>query len=590
LSEPTLQLLNFSSERSKHDTKRLKDTVPLLIFLRDLTINTVFLSISVFILAILRQKWQPAAVGAVLLLLTVLCRAQILVWVRRQLLTRAVLFLAIVYLTVLFVAVLFIGDPLLLPLIVVQSFLPILLSVLYDLPEMGGLVIAVCGLYVLLIVGLLLPLPTHLPFNDANHLVLLVDVLYLGLMRILNTYRVIRWVLGQQAHENQRRLDMLQVLEADLKLRNAQLEQAARESDEANAAKTQFLQHMSHELRSPLNTVIGLSEIIAEDLEAFPPALVKEQARQIFKAGQHLLSVISDVLDIAKIESGTFQVVYEPVDLLTVINDLDAIIVGLKGRWPAVEFSMHLPESLPSVYAEDRRLRQIIINLLDNAFKYTREGNVALWVHEEPEGVLIAVEDNGIGIYPEDRTRIFEPFEQVAGRQSVGSGLGLAITRHLVLEHGGSLTVESEPGAGSTFNLFLPRMELVFPEQGSGTILIVDSDKNFQIVIKHQLTCAGYTVLCVNAPDEARKLLGEQPVDGVVLDVSLPTEDIGWQFVLELVGPKALQNIPVLIYSSLPTRIWAQELPISYLEKPARPSVLVSTLQMLLMHNKAAVK
>src|SRR5450432_3379952 len=106
LSQPTLQLLNYSPEGSKHDTKRLKDTIPLLIFLRDLTVNTVFVSISIFVLAILRQRWQTAAIGVVLLLLAVLCRAQILIWVRHQLLTRAVLFLACIYLTVLFVVVL----------------------------------------------------------------------------------------------------------------------------------------------------------------------------------------------------------------------------------------------------------------------------------------------------------------------------------------------------------------------------------------------------------------------------------------------------------------------------------------------------
>jgi len=487
------------------------------------------------------------------------------------------------YLAALFIGVLFIGDPLIAPLVIVQSFLPILLAVLYELPQVRNLLVAVCALYILLIIGLLVPLPTHLPFNDTNHLIILIDVLFLGLTRILNTYRVIRWVLGEQAHENERRLELMRVLEADLKLRNAQLVQAAKESDEANAAKTQFLQHMSHELRSPLNTVIGLSEIIAEDFEAFPPEMVKEQARQIYKAGQHLLSVISDVLDIAKIESGTFQVYYEPVDVLTVIRDLDAIIVGLKARWPAVEFTMTLPETLPQVYAEDRRLRQIIINLLDNAFKYTREGQVTLRANEEEEGILISVKDTGIGISPENRVRIFEAFEQVAGQKSVGTGLGLAITRHLVKEHGGVLNVVSEPGIGSTFNLFLPRLDLVFPEQQTGTILIVDSDKNFQMVVKHQLTCAGYTVLCVNAPDEARKLLNEQPIDGMVLDVNMPTEDIGWQFVLELAGPRAVRHIPVLIYSMQPPRVWAQEMPVSYLEKPARPSVLVSSLQMLLL-------
>src|SRR5258706_2259043 len=201
---------------------------------------------------------------------------------------------------------------------------------------------------------------------------------------------------------------------------------------------------MSHELRSPLNTVIGISEIMYEDLEAFPTEMIKEQANQIYKAGQHLLSVISDVLDIAKIESGTFQVYYEVIDPLTVINDLEPMVAGLVARWPGVVFKKNLPATLPKILAEDRRIRQIMINLLDNAFKYTRNGEVTLSAYEEPEGIVIVVQDTGIGISKENYARIFEPFEQVAGQQAMGTGLGLAITRHLVLEHGGILSVESE--------------------------------------------------------------------------------------------------------------------------------------------------
>src|SRR5258708_2858424 len=373
----------------------------------------------------------------------VLYRRQILDWLRRQLLSTAVLFMASFYLAALFIGVLFIGDCLIARLVIVQSFLPILLAVLYELPQVRNLLVAVCALYILLIIGLLVPLTRQLPFNDTNYLIILIDVLFLGLTRILNTYRVIRWVLGEQAHENERRLELMRVLEADLKLRNAELVQAAKESDEANAAKTQFLEHMSHELRSPLNTVIGLSEIIAEDFEAFPPEMVKEQARQIYKAGQHLLSVISDVLDIAKIESGTFQVYYEAVDPLLIIKDLDAIITGLRTRWPGIVFKLDVPESLPTILAEDRRVRQILINLLDNAFKYTRQGTVSMCAREDPEGMVVTVQDSGIGISKENYKRIFEPFEQVAGQQSVGTGLGLAITRHLVIQHGGSLTPAS---------------------------------------------------------------------------------------------------------------------------------------------------
>ncbi len=169
--QPTTQISTDLPDHSRHNTKRLKDTVPLLTFLRDLTINNIFLAGSLFVLAILRQRWQPALLGAALLVFMVLYRRQILDWTRRQLLSTAVLFMASFYLAALFIGVLFIGDPLIAPLVIVQSFLPILLAVLYELPQVRNLLVAVCALYILLIIGLLVPLPTHLPFNDTNHLI-----------------------------------------------------------------------------------------------------------------------------------------------------------------------------------------------------------------------------------------------------------------------------------------------------------------------------------------------------------------------------------------------------------------------------------
>src|SRR5258708_9493442 len=308
---------------------------------------------------------------------------------------------------------------------------------------------------------------------------------------------------------------------------------------------------MSHELRSPMNTVIGLSEIIAEDMDAFPPDMVKEQARQVFKAGQHLLSVISDVLDIAKIESGTFQVYYEIIEPTVVIRELEPIITGLRTRWPGINFTMQIPESLPTILAEDRRIRQILINLLDNAFKYTRHGTVSMCACADEEGLIITVQDSGIGISKENYSRIFEPFEQVAGQQSVGTGLGLAITRHLVIQHGGILTLETEPGHGSTFEMFLPKAESTLPDRGSGRVLIVEGARNLHRIIIHHLTRAGYDPIAVAASDEARDILREHEIAAVILDLFLPTVDVGWQFLQEITRPNTPRPCPIVVYSSV---------------------------------------
>ncbi len=552
---------------------------PMMTLLNGMTLSSWFIGISLIILSILISTWPVAVAGILIPALTALFRRPVEQWILKGELQKSATALAAGYLFALFVTLLLIGDPLIVPLILIQSLLPILLSIVYDLSWAPQFVGASIILYVGLLISLLTPLPTGLPINETSHIVLLINVLFLGVSRLIQTYFVVQRIFVQQQKENRNSLSMLEILQADLKLRNAQLEQVAQASEQANLAKTQFLQHMSHELRSPLNTVIGISEIIAEDLDAFPPDMIKEQARQIYKAGQHLLSVISDVLDIAKIESGTFQVYYEPVDPLVVIKDLDAVIAGLKARWPDIIFEAQIPETLPMILAEDRRIRQILINLIDNAFKYTRKGEVTLRVWEDEEGIWFSVKDSGIGITPENYKRIFEPFEQVDGKQAVGTGLGLAITRHLVMEHGGTLSVESKPGFGSTFSVFLPKTEVVFPVKGSGTVLLVDDDKNIHAVLKHQLSRAGYETIAVAAPDEAREALKTQSVAAVILDIYLPAEEIGWQFLRELTS--APDSVPVVVYSVIRDKEQIAKLGATYVEKPARPSALIRAINVV---------
>jgi signal transduction histidine kinase/ActR/RegA family two-component response regulator len=554
--------------------------IPLLRLFDNLTVNAIFAAGSLIASVVIAQTWPNLPIAIFVVALLLLGRPEVKRWLKKQQVRRAATVLALGYLVILWVVVLLIGDPLIAPLIIIESLLPIVLDILYRLPFTRQIIGISIALYVTLVASLVLPLPTHIEIGQEGRIILLINVLFLGTSRITNLYQILRTVFAEQANESANRLELVQTMEADLKLRNAQLEQAAQSSEEANAAKTRFLQHMSHELRSPLNTVIGLSEIIAEDLEAFPPEMVKEQASQIYKAGQHLLSVISDILDIAKIESGTLQVYYEPVDLLQIIKDLQAMIVGLRSRWPNINFRMTLPDSLPLVLGEDRRIRQILINLLDNAFKYTREGDVSLLATTDDEGITITVKDTGIGITPENYRRIFEPFEQVAGQQSVGTGLGLAITRHLVIEHGGILGVDSVIGHGTTFSVFLPKADINFSEKSTGTVLLVDTDKNISTIIAHQLTQAGYEPITVNAPDEARNIISERRIDAVILDIHLPTEDIGWQFVRHLVGSTSSSRpVPVVVYSAIAQKDRKIVRGVIYLDRPSRPSEVINALR-----------
>ncbi|MEP7287949.1 MAG: hybrid sensor histidine kinase/response regulator [Chloroflexota bacterium] len=568
-------------------TNQLAHLAPLQMLLNGMTADSLFVGGSLVVWSLLVQSWGVLAVGLFTVLAVRLFRFQVERLLRQQKIQQsveAVIIMLLVSFTLLLVLV---GGRLIVPLIALQSILPPLLGVLYNLPRRRLYIVAGMGLYVLMIISLIAPFPTQLVLNDLGRLIVLIDVLFLGISSIWKICRVVRKIFLEQATGSRQQEDLRRVLESDLKFRNAQLVLVAKASDEANMAKMQFLQHMSHELRSPLNSVIGLSEIIAEDLEAFPPEMVKEQARQIYKAGQHLLSVISDVLDIAKIESGTLQVYYEPIDLLTIIEDLEALIAGLRSRWPEIEFTMELPDALPVILAEDRRIRQILINLLDNAFKYTKQGKVDMRVYTDDEGILITVRDNGMGIAKENHALIFEPFEQVAGQKSVGTGLGLAITRHLVIEHGGTLTVESEPGHGSKFTVFLPKAEITFGEKRSGIVLLVDHDKNVHTVIKHLLSRAGYEPIAITAPDEARVILREQEVRLVLLDLHLPNEDIGWHFLQELVDST---QIPIVVYSSVQDTARVVNLGAVYLEKPARPSVLIDTIDTTILETTLAVQ
>ncbi|HSZ75128.1 MAG TPA: ATP-binding protein [Rhizomicrobium sp.] len=233
------------------------------------------------------------------------------------------------------------------------------------------------------------------------------------------------------------------------------------EAETANASKTAFLANMSHELRTPLNAILGFSEIIAQ--ECFGPAgspRYKEYAVDIHSSGAHLLSLINDLLDVAKIEAGKMDI--EP-DALDVRRTFDTVlkIMDTKSREKHQELVIDIDISTPPLYADERALRQILINLVSNAVKFTPEhGRVAVVTSQARDGGFqILVEDNGPGIPREKLDRIFTPFSQVDNRydrQAGGTGLGLALVRGLAELHGGRAWLESEYGKGCRAYVVLP--------------------------------------------------------------------------------------------------------------------------------------
>jgi signal transduction histidine kinase len=239
-------------------------------------------------------------------------------------------------------------------------------------------------------------------------------------------------------------------------------QQALDEMREADQLKSQFLANMSHELRTPLNSIIGFSKVILKGIDGPVTDTQREDLDAIYNAGQHLLGLISDMLDISRIEAGKLDLSFDEVDLTEVISGVLSTAVGLVKDKP-IDLVTDIPDDLPTIQADRIRIRQVLLNLVSNAAKFTEEGQIAvsarfLQAAPEPE-VLVAVADTGIGISPGDVDKLFVPFSQVdpsPTRKSGGSGLGLSIARHLVELHGGRIWVESTIGEGSTFAFTLP--------------------------------------------------------------------------------------------------------------------------------------
>jgi signal transduction histidine kinase/FixJ family two-component response regulator/HPt (histidine-containing phosphotransfer) domain-containing protein len=250
-------------------------------------------------------------------------------------------------------------------------------------------------------------------------------------------------------------------LEATVRERTRELELQTEAAQSASRAKSDFLARMSHEIRTPLNAVLGLSEV---ELQSSPPERTRLNLEKIHHSGSHLLEIVNDILDISKIESGNFEIIPAEYELYGVINDVIQINIVRIGIKP-IEFKLEIDETIPSKFCGDEvRIKQILNNLLSNAFKYTEEGKVCLVIGWEPceDTALLCftVRDTGRGIRKEDVAKLFSEytqFETAANRRIEGTGLGLSITRGLVETMGGSITAESEYGRGSVFRLLLPQ-------------------------------------------------------------------------------------------------------------------------------------
>jgi len=368
--------------------------------------------------------------------------------------------------------------------------------------------------------------------------------------------------------------DRTQPATAELKRGMVQTERAARHAAEsANRAKSQFLAGMSHELRTPLNAVLGYAQLLIME-----GGLTERQARgldTIHQSGQHLLALINDILDLARIEAGRTELNHEPVNvggLLQGVVDLMRVKTDEKQLAFMFEAGAGLPQA---VLADERRLRQVLLNLLGNAIKFTDEGTVTLRASAEPRGpeqvlLRLDVEDTGVGMHPDDMDRIFEPFEQVGEprHRSGGTGLGLAITRALVHDMGGQVQVSSEFGHGSRFRVELPlpvaqatHTAQAAPPAAAGVmryagparrVLVVDDVAANRALMCDFLTNVGFDVAQVDDGSDLLAAARRFRPDLIVMDSVMPPVD-GVEATRRLRQDAELGGVPVIAVSASAT-------------------------------------
>jgi signal transduction histidine kinase len=344
----------------------------------------------------------------------------------------------------------------------------------------AGVTIIIVGL-ILLVVSIFIN-PAEALLAQALLMLLLLAVGAIGGWANDIIQGTIAWALDTSA-KSERRETLLRQTQTDLQqavyerdrlnnamqLTNRDLEAARAAAEAAYQSKASFMARMSHELRTPLNLVIGFSTAMLDHPEMYDqqplPAMYQADIAAIRSSGQHLLGLINDILDLAKVEAGRLELHKAPMALEPLLNEMCKTIGALLMDRP-VALRRDWTSPLPTLCADETRLRQVLLNLLSNASKFTDRGEISLGARANETEVLIWVRDSGIGITPADQARVFGEFEQAESddsRQRGGTGLGLSICRWLVEMHNGRIGLESEPGIGSTFFFTLPLEADVIP-------------------------------------------------------------------------------------------------------------------------------
>lgn len=410
--------------------------------------------------------------------------------------------------------------------------------------------------------------------------------------------------------------EITEKLEEKVFERTKELERINKELSRANEMKGRFIANASHELRTPLHSIIGFSDILLQKTFGDLHERQQKYINTIFNSGKHLLHLVNNILDLAKIEAGKAELSYQTFSVKDIIDEVLMVIRPLAEK-KRIEPQLLISREISKFTADRIKLKQILYNLLSNAIKFTPEnGCVGIrgeeitgnkenfsWTTEVQKFLKISVWDTGIGIRPEDREKIFEEFEQLDPSKSTeGTGLGLSLTKKLVDIHGGHIEVDGTYGQGTTFHVYLPciiqeepckKPEIVSPvtplytlkEEGALVLVVEDDLPTVEILTIH-LSQAGYRVAHAYDGVEAFQKAKELNPFVITLDIMLPKKD-GWEVLQALKADPETRDIPVIIHSIIENKELAFALGATdYLVKPVDKTTLLEKLTGLSLSTK----
>ena len=383
------------------------------------------------------------------------------------------------------------------------------------------------------------------------------------------------------AMQNLKQYSDLKDLSEELRERSKEISSKNRELQDANRLKSDFLANMSHELRTPLNAIIGFSEILKDGLMGELNEDQHDYIDDIFTSGEHLLSLINDILDLSKIEAGKMQLELEEVNIPTMLEN-SLSIVKEKAVVHNIALKLEIEAAIDNCQVDPRKFKQIVFNLLSNAVKFTEDGGsvtLKAWLEADIKGdeLLLSVTDTGIGMSEEGVQRLFQSFVQLDGstsRKFEGTGLGLVMVKRLAELHGGTVSVSSKEGEGSCFSVRLPKRQVIeasisagagasrtpaeLTEPNSDTkalsgkkplVLVVEDNQDQADLIQIHLEDEGYRVVHATNGRQALKKMAKERFDLVTLDLLMPEMD-GFTFMEEKAADPEFAEIPVLIISA----------------------------------------